>query len=94
MAGRPKPFQHQSEGLLVGMYIAECRCTSTFTKDHDRIASFWGRLFSIVSPLIAAHIYDPPAKINPPLYMAGAVVFICTIAILLMPVKRMGAQSF
>ncbi|MCJ1308099.1 hypothetical protein MMC25_001751 [Agyrium rufum] len=54
------------------------------------IASFWGRLFGIVSPLIAAHISD----INGVLYLAGGAVFICTIAILLMPTKQMGAQSY
>jgi len=58
------------------------------------LASFWGRLFSIVAPLIAQNIWNPPTVINPPLYMAGGVVFICTIAILLMPSKSMGAQSY
>lgn len=58
------------------------------------VASFWGRLFGIVSPLIAAHMFHAPDQINPPLYMAGAVVFICTIAIILMPSKSMGAQSY
>ncbi|KAL8831759.1 MAG: hypothetical protein Q9191_000687 [Dirinaria sp. TL-2023a] len=59
------------------------------------VASFWGRLFSIVAPLIGQRMYDPAhGEVNPPLYMAGGVVFICTIAILLMPAKSMGTQSF
>lgn len=58
------------------------------------IASFWGRLFSIVSPLIAAKLYHTPDKLNPPLYLAGAGVFVCTICILLLPSKSMGSQSY
>ena len=56
------------------------------------VASFWGRLFSIVSPLIAAHLLTK--SLNGPLYLAGAGVFVCTAAITLMPTKSMGAQSF
>ena len=56
------------------------------------LASFWGRLFSIVSPLIAAHLLK--TSFNAPLYLAGAGVFVCTVAILLMPSKSMGAQSY
>lgn len=56
------------------------------------VASFWGRLFSIVSPLIAADLLAKST--NSPLYLAGAGVFICTIAIILMPTKSMGGQSY
>ncbi len=56
------------------------------------VASFWGRLFSIVSPLIAAHLLEK--SVNAPLYLAGGGVFICTIALLLMPTKSLGAQSY
>lgn len=56
------------------------------------IASFWGRLFGIVAPLIGAHLLA--VGLNAPLYLAGAGVFVCTIAILLVPTNRMGAQSF
>ena len=56
------------------------------------IASFWGRLFSIVSPLIAAHILA--TSVNGVLYLAGGAVFICTIAILLIPTSSVGAQSY
>ena len=56
------------------------------------VASFWGRLFSIVSPLIAAKLLTK--SLNGPLYLAGAGVFVCTIAITLMPTKSMGAQSY
>ena len=56
------------------------------------LASFWGRIFSIVSPIIAAHILA--VSLNGPLFLAGGAVFISTIAVLLMPTKSMGAQSF
>ena len=56
------------------------------------IASFWGRLFSIIAPLIAAHLLT--VSLNAPLYLAGAGVFVCTIAIILMPAKSLGGKSF
>ena len=56
------------------------------------IASFWGRLISIVSPLIAAHVLA--RSTNGTLYLAGAGGFVCTVAILFMPTSRMGAQSY
>ncbi|KAI4162875.1 MAG: hypothetical protein LQ342_003592 [Letrouitia transgressa] len=56
------------------------------------VASFWGRLFSIVSPLIGAHLLASNA--NGPLYLAGAGVFVCTFCILLMPTRYMGSKSF
>lgn len=55
------------------------------------VASFWGRLFSIFSPLIAAHLLN--TSLDGPLYLAGAGVFVCTVAILFLPSKSMGAQS-
>jgi hypothetical protein len=56
------------------------------------LASFWGRLFGIVSPLIAANLLQK--SLNAPLYLAGGGVFISTIAIVLLPTKTMGAQSY
>ena len=56
------------------------------------LASFWGRIFGIVSPIIAAHILV--VSLNGPLYLAGSAAFASTIAIILMPTKSMGAQSF
>lgn len=56
------------------------------------LASFWGRLFGIIAPLVGAVLLAQ--NTNSPLYMGGAVVWICTIAILLMPTSRMGAQSY
>ena len=58
------------------------------------LASFWGRLFGIVSPIIAAYVLAANPAGNGVLYLAGGAVFICTIAILLMPTSRMGAQSY
>ena len=56
------------------------------------LASFWGRIFSIVAPIIAAHILAK--SLNGVLYLAGAAGFVATIAILLMPTSQMGAQSY
>lgn len=56
------------------------------------LASFWGRIFSIVSPLIAGHLLERGP--NDVLYLAGSGVFVCTLAILFLPSSRMGAQSF
>ena len=56
------------------------------------VASFWGRLFSIVAPIIAANLLEK--NLNSPLYLAGAGVFVCTIALILMPTKSMNGQSF
>lgn len=56
------------------------------------LASFWGRLFSIVSPLIAAKLLVK--SLDAPLYLAGGGVFICTIALMLIPTKRIGAESY
>lgn len=56
------------------------------------LASFWGRLFSIVAPLIAAYLLQ--TSYNGPLYLAGSGVFVSTIAILLIPARSMGAQSY
>ncbi|KAK3168816.1 hypothetical protein OEA41_005264 [Lepraria neglecta] len=56
------------------------------------VASFWGRLFSIISPLIAADLLVK--SLNAPLYLAGGGVLISTIALLLMPYKSLGAQSY
>ena len=56
------------------------------------LASFWGRIFSIVSPLIAAHVLE--YSLNGVLYLAGAGAFVCTVAVALLPRKQMGAQSY
>lgn len=56
------------------------------------LAAFWGRLFSIVSPLIAAHLLSKGT--NDVLYLAGAGVFVCTVAIAFLPNKYMGKSSY
>lgn len=61
------------------------------------IASFWGRLFSIVSPLIAQSLYAKSKSgggdINAVLYLAGGVTLGCVISVALLPNKRLGTQS-
>ncbi|KAF8707584.1 transporter, partial [Rhizoctonia solani] len=51
------------------------------------IASFWGRLFSIIAPLIGSRLLDAGGDegINNVLYLAGAGVFVCTIATAMLP---------
>ncbi|KAK0130044.1 hypothetical protein ONS96_000582 [Cadophora gregata f. sp. sojae] len=55
------------------------------------VASFWGRLFSIVSPLIAAHLLE--TSLNGPLYLAGSGAFVCVVAILFLPSSTLGGHS-
>lgn len=61
------------------------------------IASFWGRLFGIISPLIAQHLYagggDGGRDINSVLYLAGGVTIGCVIATALLPSQLVGRQS-
>ncbi|KAF2661078.1 MFS general substrate transporter [Lophiostoma macrostomum CBS 122681] len=61
------------------------------------LASFWGRLFGIVSPLIAQHLYaGGDAKgpnINSVLYLAGGVTLGCVVTTFLLPSKALGRQS-
>ncbi|KAL8688990.1 MAG: hypothetical protein Q9224_004750 [Gallowayella concinna] len=83
-------FQSMFNAILYGWtpeaYPAPIRGTAC------GVASFWGRLFSIVSPLIAAHLLAKST--NGPLYLAGSGVFVCTVCIALMPRKYMGSKSF
>ncbi|TID13026.1 membrane transporter [Venturia nashicola] len=62
------------------------------------VASFWGRLFGIVSPLIAQHLYarsgaDGKGEVNAVLYLAGGVTLGCVIWTALLPGKVLGRQS-
>ncbi|KAL9586079.1 MAG: hypothetical protein Q9203_003988 [Teloschistes exilis] len=83
-------FQSMFNAILYGWtpeaYPAPIRGTAC------GVASFWGRLFSIVSPLIGTHLLA--TNINGPLYLAGAGVFVCTVCISLMPRRYMGAKSY
>ncbi|KAF2993265.1 hypothetical protein E8E13_001308 [Curvularia kusanoi] len=55
------------------------------------VASFWGRLFGIISPLIAQHLYaksrDDKGDVNSVLYLAGGVTLGCVITTVLLPGK-------
>ncbi|KAH8172437.1 major facilitator superfamily protein [Sarocladium implicatum] len=63
------------------------------------VASFWGRLFGIVSPLIAQHLYgrtdgtNGSGDINAVLYLAGGVTLGCVISTALLPNKLIEAQD-
>ncbi|TWU72899.1 hypothetical protein ED733_004421 [Metarhizium rileyi] len=63
------------------------------------VASFWGRLFGIVSPLIAQHLYGKTTgdsgtgDINSVLYLAGGVSLGCVLTTALLPSHLMEAQD-
>ncbi|CZT09145.1 related to 4-hydroxybenzoate transporter [Rhynchosporium agropyri] len=54
------------------------------------VASFWGRLLSIVSPLIAAHLLE--TSLNGPLYLAGSGALVCVVAIMFLPNNSLDGQ--
>ena len=63
------------------------------------LASFWGRLFSIIAPLTAQSLlpkdngsgYDP--SWNKVLYLAGGIGLGSVLTVALLPTKMMGRQS-
>lgn len=63
------------------------------------VASFWGRLFGIVSPLIAQNLYgrtdgtNGSGDINAVLYLAGGVTLGCVITTALLPNKLIETQD-
>ena len=57
------------------------------------VASFWGRLFGIVSPLIAQNLYGSAGDINSVLYLAGGVTLGCVITTALLPAKLMETKD-
>jgi MFS family permease len=63
------------------------------------VASFWGRLFGIVSPLIAQHLYgastspDGEGNITAVLYLAGGVTLGCVITTALLPNKHLESDD-
>ncbi len=83
-------FQSMFNAVLYGWtpeaYPAPIRGTAA------GVASFWGRIASIVAPLVGQELLEPPY--NAPLYLAGGGVFICTICIAFLPRKYLGAESF
>lgn len=61
------------------------------------IASFWGRLVGIVSPLIAQRLYaggmDGARDINSVLYLAGGVTLGCVVTTALLPHTTVGQRT-
>ncbi|EEU41145.1 uncharacterized protein NECHADRAFT_46366 [Fusarium vanettenii 77-13-4] len=63
------------------------------------LAGFWGRLFGIVSPLIAQHLYGQSTgsggegDINSVLYLAGGVMLGCVISTALLPTELMETKD-
>jgi MFS family permease len=83
-------FQSMFNAVLYGWtpeaYPASIRGTAA------GVASFWGRIASIVAPLAGQKLLE--TSYNSPLYLAGGGVFICTICIAFLPRKYLGAESF
>lgn len=61
------------------------------------VASFWGRLFGIVSPLIAQTLYGNSTtgdgNVNAVLYLAGGVTLGCVVSTALLPTKRLESSD-
>lgn len=61
------------------------------------LASFWGRLFGIVSPLIAQRLYGESVggegNVNAVLYLAGGVTLGCVVTTALLPNKHLEAED-
>ncbi|EXJ86198.1 hypothetical protein A1O1_06568 [Capronia coronata CBS 617.96] len=56
------------------------------------ISSFFGRVFSIIAPIAASRVFAH--SLNGVLYLAGASVWICTLAVLFLPAQYLGTQSY
>ena len=89
MRQKPSPLLKTSLSILAPSQNGNADCG---VESAAGVASFWGRLFSIIAPLIAASLLVN--SLNAPLYLAGGGVFISTIALLLMPYRSLGAQSY
>ncbi|KAG5925614.1 hypothetical protein E4U53_003267 [Claviceps sorghi] len=63
------------------------------------VASFWGRLFGIVSPLIAQHLYgrstggEDHGDVNAVLYLAGGMSLACVLSTALLPSHLMETED-
>ncbi|KAF8128028.1 major facilitator superfamily domain-containing protein [Boletus edulis] len=55
------------------------------------LASFFGSLFAITGPMIAALLFSNTNGSNAVLYLAGSGLFVCTLALLCIPIKDMVA---
>lgn len=62
------------------------------------VASFWGRLFGIIAPLVAQSLIHVPRLDLPTaqkiLYLAGGITLGCVLFTGLLPSKLIGRQSF
>ncbi|PHH91692.1 hypothetical protein CDD83_10609 [Cordyceps sp. RAO-2017] len=63
------------------------------------VASFWGRLFGIVSPLIAQYLYGRAedaggrGDVNSVLYLAGGVTLGCVLTLALLPTSVVNSED-
>lgn len=56
------------------------------------LSSFWGRVFSIVAPMVATRVLA--RSLDGVLYLAGASIWVCTLAVLAVPARFFGSLSF
>lgn len=82
-------FQSMFNGVLYGWtpeaFPAQVRGSAC------GLSSFWGRLVSIIAPMAGSHMLAH--SLNGVLYLAGAGVWVSTLAILLLPRKSLMGQS-
>lgn len=90
MSGLEYFFQSMFNAVLYGWtpeaYPAPIRGTAA------GVASFWGRIASIVGPIAGQKLLE--TSYNSPLYLAGGGVFVCTVCIAFLPRRYLGAESF
>ncbi|KIW13000.1 hypothetical protein PV08_08187 [Exophiala spinifera] len=55
------------------------------------LASFWGRTFSIIAPIAGSHVLAK--SLDGVLYLAAGSVWVCTVAITLLPRMSMGRNN-
>ncbi|KAK5051432.1 hypothetical protein LTR84_003084 [Exophiala bonariae] len=56
------------------------------------LASFWGRMFSIVAPVVATRVLA--RSLDGVLYLAGASVWVCTLAVLAVPGRFFSGRDY
>ena len=91
MAARHRPFHRALLRMLE--YVSPEAFPAQIRGTACGVASFWGRLFGIISPLIAQHLYaksrDDKGDVNSVLYLAGGVTLGCVITTTLLPSKML-----
>ena len=83
-------FQSMFNAILYG-WTPEA-FPATVRGSASGMANFWGRVAGIVAPIVATRVLAK--SLDGVLYLAGSSIWICTIAVLLLPTKFLGKQSY